>query len=120
MIPSNPAHPRVPFVPLKNGVFRNFRTTRPVENTVIRQLKPNVGSYAWHPNTPLSHRTQPHERGSFFVNSGNSGMGMVGRPADVQTNAYESNAYDLAGGAFPAFAGATAGVMPRLRHRNVK
>lgn len=68
------------------NVFRNFATRRPTPNRVLRQQKPNVGSYFWQPQRATHYLDQPWERGSFFANVGRSGTGMVGTPNDPQAS----------------------------------
>lgn len=59
------------------SVFGNY-TGRPTQARFLRQMKPNVGTYAWLPNTSTSKRTAPYEKGATFQNIGRSGVGGVG------------------------------------------
>lgn len=64
------------------SVFTNYRSSLSTSRNFLRQSKPNVGTYAWMPNTPIRSRQGPHERGATFVNSGKSGTGTVGKGSD--------------------------------------
>jgi hypothetical protein len=88
-------------------VFKNFHG-HPTKNRVVQQAKPNVGVYSWIPNQNVMHRTQPHERGSFFQNIGRSGTGSVGVPFwTPQTGS--SNAEAMAGAGTTMMPGVGAG-----------
>lgn len=81
LIQGGQARPVTRVRPATINVFRNHTSFTPTKNTVVKQSKPNVGVYSWIPQVAsLSHRTGPHERGSFFVNSARSGTGSVGAP----------------------------------------
>ena len=58
------------------SVFRNYGAK--MRGAIVNQSKPNVGTYAWQPNTSIAKRQGPQERGSFFVNRDASGKGSVG------------------------------------------
>lgn len=82
-VPSNPALVASvkgsPLGKLISSVFKNYGATRPTPNNFLRQMKPNVGTYAWIPNTPtVDNRQGPQERGATFQNVGLSGAGAVG------------------------------------------
>lgn len=64
----------------RTNVFRNH-VGRATPNNFLSQSKPNVGTYSWQMQVAdPSHRTTPFERGTFFVNTGGSGLGAVGVP----------------------------------------